>query len=134
VNRGLVSREVVEAINDRMVDEVERRGGRITDVAYCPHRPDESCSCRKPEPGLLVDLAWAHGVDLSESVLIGDALTDIQAGRAAGCHTMLVLTGRGRAQLPLLPEDERDELTVAADLEEAVSLLLSRSASVAPRR
>jgi hypothetical protein len=58
----------------------------------------------------------------------------VQAGRAAGCDTVLVLTGRGRAQLPLLADGERDALTVAADLEEAVSLLLSRSASVALRR
>jgi len=131
VNRGVVSREVVEEINARMVREIEAGGGRIADIAYCPHRPDERCWCRKPQPGLLVDLARTHGVDLTDSVLIGDAMTDIQAGHAAGCETVLVLTGRGRDQLPLIAASGHDELTIAADLEDAVSLLLSRSRVVA---
>jgi D-glycero-D-manno-heptose 1,7-bisphosphate phosphatase len=131
VNRGLVSREVVEEINRRMIDVVERGGGRIAGVAYCPHRPDERCVCRKPRPGLLVDLAREHGVDLERAVLIGDALTDIQAGQAAGCETMLVLTGRGRAQLPLVAEATRGDVTVATDLDDAVNLLLRRPATIA---
>ena len=126
VNRGLVSREVVEEINARMVREIEAHGGRIADIAYCPHRDDEGCECRKPQPGLLVTLARKHGIDLGDSVLIGDALTDMQAGRAVGCETVLVLTGRGRAQLSLITALDLDPLTVAADLEDAVSLILSR--------
>jgi D-glycero-D-manno-heptose 1,7-bisphosphate phosphatase len=62
VNRGLVARKTVDAINDRMAREIERQGGHIDAVAYCPHRPEEGCRCRKPHPGLLLDLASA--VDL----------------------------------------------------------------------
>lgn len=126
VNRGLVSQAVVEEINQRMLGEIERRGGRVTAIAYCPHRPDERCRCRKPEPGLLTSLAQEHGVDLQQSVLIGDAVTDIQAGEAVGCQTVLVLTGRGRNQLPLVAESTRNNVTIAADLDDAVNLLLRR--------
>lgn len=124
INRGVVDHTVVEEIHRRMVHDIEQRGGRIAGIAYCPHRPDECCDCRKPRPGLLVELAREHGIDLKDAVLIGDALTDIQAGQAAGCRTMLVLTGRGRAQLQLIPDGVRGELTVAEDLGDAVNLLL----------
>lgn len=131
VNRGVVSCKVVEAINRQMVRELERKGAKVAGVAYCPHRPDEQCTCRKPEPGLLHQLAQQHGVRLQEAVLIGDARTDIEAGRAAGCETILVLTGRGAAQLPLVLDQSAGAVTVAADLEHAVRLVLSRETSLA---
>jgi D-glycero-D-manno-heptose 1,7-bisphosphate phosphatase len=131
VNRGLVSREVVEAINQRMVRELELWGAKIAAVAYCPHRPDEQCGCRKPQPGLLFRLAREHGVSLHGSILIGDAWSDIQAGRAAGCETILVLTGRGATQLPLIPSVPTEPITVASSLGHAVDLVISRLAGVA---
>jgi D-glycero-D-manno-heptose 1,7-bisphosphate phosphatase len=127
VNRGLVSRERVEAINARMVQELERWGAKIAAVAYCPHRPDEQCSCRKPRPGLLFGLASEHGVSLSGATLIGDAWSDIEAGQAAGCETILVLTGRGSAQLPLGQNEPSRPVTIASNLGHAVDLVLSRS-------
>jgi D-glycero-D-manno-heptose 1,7-bisphosphate phosphatase len=127
VNRGVVSCAVVESINRRMVDELERQGGRVADVVYCPHRSDEHCRCRKPEPGLLLRLAQRHGVTFHDAVLIGDARSDIEAGRAVGCETMLVLTGRGAAQLPRVLESSLGAVTVARNLGHAVDLLLSRS-------
>jgi D-glycero-D-manno-heptose 1,7-bisphosphate phosphatase len=131
VNRGLVSREVVEGINQRMVRELERWGAKIAAVAYCPHRADEQCACRKPQPGLLFRLAQEHGVSLRDSILIGDAWSDIQAGHAAGCETILVLTGRGATQLPLIPAAPAGSVTVASSLGHAVDLVLSRLTSVA---
>lgn len=126
VNRGVVSCDVVESINRQMVHELERQGGQVTEVAYCPHRSDEGCGCRKPEPGLLLRLARQHGVSLNDAVLIGDARSDIEAGHAAGCETMLVLTGRGSMQLPLVLDCPVGMVTVARNLEHAVDLLLSR--------
>ncbi len=131
VNRGIASREMVESINQRMVRELEHWGAKIADVAYCPHRPDEWCACRKPRPGLLFQLAREHGVSLRDAVLIGDAWTDMQAGYAAGCETILVLTGRGAAQLPRQPDGAVGAVTIASDLTCAVDLVLSRSAAVA---
>ncbi len=99
INRGIVSAETVEEINSRMVLAIEAAGGRVDRVMYCPHRPDEHCACRKPQPGMLVMAAEDLGLDLAHSYLIGDAETDMQAGRAVGCRRYLVLTGRGRRQL-----------------------------------
>jgi D-glycero-D-manno-heptose 1,7-bisphosphate phosphatase len=129
VNRGLVSCDTVEAINRRMVQELERWGAHVADVAYCPHRPDERCGCRKPEPGLLFHLARKHGVRLQDAVLVGDARSDMEAGHAAGCATMLVLTGRGATQLPMVLERPPGDVTVVRDLEQAVSLILSQTAA-----
>lgn len=128
VNRGVVSRDTVDAINARMIDEIALHGGRIEAVAYCPHRPDENCVCRKPQPGLLVSLAHEYGVNLNDSVLIGDALGDVEAALAAGCRAILVLTGRGAEQLKLALEAGRTGFDVATDLNEAIELLLQETA------
>jgi D-glycero-D-manno-heptose 1,7-bisphosphate phosphatase len=130
VNRGLVAPETVDQINSRMAREIEARGGRIDAVAYCPHRPEEGCDCRKPRPGLLLDLAERFGIDLEESVFIGDALSDVEAGQACGCGTILVLTGRGREQLAEAQAAGRNGFRVADDLASAVDLLLKAPARV----
>jgi D-glycero-D-manno-heptose 1,7-bisphosphate phosphatase len=124
VNRGMVARELVEWINARMEQVIETHGGKITAVAYCPHRPDEQCRCRKPRPGLLLRLATTHQIDLRSSVVIGDAVSDIEAGQAVGCSTILVLTGRGRDQLALAHATSRDGFIVADDLSAAAELVL----------
>jgi D-glycero-D-manno-heptose 1,7-bisphosphate phosphatase len=124
VNRGLVPRTTVDDINRRMTDTIVRHGGHITAIAYCPHRPDERCGCRKPQPGLILDLMARHRLDPRDCLVIGDALSDVDAGRAAGAATMLVRTGRGREQLALALAAGRFDLAVAADLEAAVDRLL----------
>jgi D-glycero-D-manno-heptose 1,7-bisphosphate phosphatase len=131
INRGLVSRETVDDINRRMAHEIAARGGHVEAVAFCPHRPEERCNCRKPQPGLLLQLAGAHRLRLPDSVVIGDALSDLQAGAALGCRTVLVLTGRGRDQLRQAREARVDRLAVASDLGAAVDLLLGQPAEIA---
>lgn len=126
VNRGLVPIETVDAINQKMIREFERWGGKVADVVYCPHRPDEECGCRKPRPGLLLELAERHRFDLRSAVMIGDALTDMEAGARAGCETMMVLTGRGREQLSLARQTGQVDFPVARDLGAAVDALLTR--------
>lgn len=96
INRHIVSEDTVADIHARMVRTVEMSSGRIDQVIYCPHRPDEHCLCRKPQPGLVLESARQLDIDVSGSYLIGDAFTDIMAGRVAGCaRCYLVLTGRG---------------------------------------
>lgn len=99
VGRGIVSADVVDNIHRRMLAEVEAYGGRIDHVVYCPHRPEDRCGCRKPEPGMLLSTAAQMGIDLSQSYMVGDAVTDLMAGHQVGCQTLLVLTGRGVQQL-----------------------------------
>ncbi len=127
INRGLVSQASVDDIHRRMLDSIERRGGRIEAVLYCPHRPEENCDCRKPRAGLLLQAAEQFNIDLSRSYLIGDALSDIIAGLGAGCRPILVLTGRGREELVRLRTGGHGGYRVAADLWEAVDVIITEN-------
>jgi D-glycero-D-manno-heptose 1,7-bisphosphate phosphatase len=103
VGRGIISLETANRINGRLVRVIEERNGRIDATYLCPHAPWEGCACRKPQPGLLLRAAQEHNLDLSRSLMIGDALTDLEAGLAAGVAEVILLgTGRGQeqAQLP----------------------------------
>ena len=127
INRGLVLPETVEAINRQMCEVEATNGGRIDAVLTCPHRPDEHCHCRKPAPGLLLQAAERFALKLPRCYLIGDAIGDIAAGLAVGCRSILVLTGKGREQLPRLAEEGYSGYHVAADLREAVSWIVGQS-------
>lgn len=94
LGRGLFDMAALNAIHAKMNAELALYGGRIDAVFFCPHAPDESCSCRKPLPGLLIDAGRRFGVDLSEVPMVGDSLRDLQAGVAAGCQPHLVRTGK----------------------------------------
>ncbi|HEY75931.1 MAG TPA: D-glycero-beta-D-manno-heptose 1,7-bisphosphate 7-phosphatase [Thermoflexia bacterium] len=124
INRGIVPVDVVESIHARMVEAIEARGGRIDGIFYCPHRPDEGCNCRKPRPGLLLQAAEALDLDLEGSYLIGDAESDLQAGRAVGCRRFMVLTGRGRRQLFRCWVHGERGFTVVVNLQAAVDRIL----------
>jgi len=99
VGKGILSLQEAEAINQRVMREVNAMGGRIDAAYLCPHRPDENCSCRKPKPGMLMRAANDLNLKLANSILVGDAITDMQAARAAGVDATLVRTGRGEREL-----------------------------------
>ena len=126
IGRGLVSRETVEEINGRMVAAVRSEGGRIDGVFYCPHRPEEECACRKPEPGLLLQAAEQLGLDLPTSFLVGDAASDVLAAHAADCRAVLVGTGRGAeyAKRALLQRHDIVGYHLADDLGQAVDWIV----------
>jgi D-glycero-D-manno-heptose 1,7-bisphosphate phosphatase len=123
VGRGVVPASVVDDIHRRMVSEVETHGGHIDRVLYCPHRPEDRCTCRKPEAGMLLQVADEMDIDLARSYLVGDAATDLLAGQSVGCQLFLVLTGRG---LPQLVPSLRlvDRFTVISNLMEATAHIL----------
>lgn len=99
VGRGIIPLAIAWEVNNRLVETIEYAGGRIDGVFMCPHAPHENCECRKPKPGLLLQAARQLSLDLSRSVMIGDALSDLLAGQAAGIPlTVLVRTGRGARQ------------------------------------
>jgi D-glycero-D-manno-heptose 1,7-bisphosphate phosphatase len=104
VGRGLIPLQTAEEINRKLVQAIEAAGGRLDAVFMCPHAPADHCPCRKPKPGLLLEAAHRLSLDLSPSIVVGDALTDVIAGRAAGIsRSVLVRTGRG-AEQARLPE------------------------------
>ncbi len=100
---GNMTLETVQEIHRRLRDVLRTRHGlEILDVLCCPHDRDE-CDCRKPKPGMLLEAARRHSLDLARSWMIGDSAKDVEAGRAAGCRTILV----GDAEPPAPPPDHR---------------------------
>ena len=96
IGRGLFSEESLMDTHSRMVAKISEAGGTIDAVYYCPHLPEAGCACRKPKPGMLLRAAREHNLELSNAYLIGDSITDIDAGQRAGTRTFLVLTGHGQ--------------------------------------
>ena len=90
VARGLVSTATLTALESEIQGALEHHGAHITAFYYCPHALEDGCDCRKPSPGLLLRAAREHGVALSESVMVGDSESDVEAGRAAGCATIRI--------------------------------------------
>jgi D-glycero-D-manno-heptose 1,7-bisphosphate phosphatase len=122
VGRGIISISTADKINQRLVDLIQKAGGRIDGVFMCPHAPEDSCECRKPKPGLLYKAARALDIDLSRSILIGDAISDLQAGQAAGVLTrVLVRTGRGKEQHQLAQNLDLEPFQVYDTLVEALA-------------
>lgn len=126
INRGTVARSVVNDINRQMVKTIAHHGGWVHGVFYCPHRPEENCTCRKPAPGLLLQAANRMNLQLDQCYLVGDALTDIQAGYAVGCQCALVKTGRGRNQLHEVDLSQYPPFHITSDISTAVEWLLHR--------
>jgi D-glycero-D-manno-heptose 1,7-bisphosphate phosphatase len=129
LGRGLFEMGTLNAIHAKLNRLLAEEGGRIDAVFFCPHAPDEPCDCRKPLPGLMLQIGERYGVPLSEVPVVGDSLRDLQAGAAAGCQTHLVLTGKAAAA----GEDTRAEwlaqvpgTQVHADLAGFVSYLLQQ--------
>ena len=94
LGRGLFDMAALNAVHDHMIKTLASAGGRIDAIFYCPHAPDDACTCRKPAPGLLLKIAERFGTDLAGVPYVGDSLRDMQAAQAAGCDPHLVLTGR----------------------------------------
>jgi histidinol-phosphate phosphatase family protein len=130
INRGLVSAAVVEDIHQRMVAELAAHGGRVDRVICCPHRPEDHCDCRKPEPGMLVRAAKEMGIDLARSYMVGDAATDLMAGQKVGCHTFLVLSGRGFQQLLPAFRSVEKHFTISRNLMGATTHILRAELSI----
>jgi D-glycero-D-manno-heptose 1,7-bisphosphate phosphatase len=87
---GLISIAGLEDIHQKFRSLLQERYNlRVTDIVYCPHDRGQ-CSCRKPQPGMILDAARRHDIDLSGSWMVGDSETDVEAGRSAGCRTIRV--------------------------------------------
>ena len=103
---------------------VEEAGGVIEGIFYCPHHPDEGCSCRKPETGLLQQIEKEFACKLQGCYFVGDSLQDIEAARAFDCNPILVRTGKGLITEQLLSESNGLSVSTHDDLSMAVSHIL----------
>jgi D-glycero-D-manno-heptose 1,7-bisphosphate phosphatase len=99
VGRGFMTPEDLDRVHLHMEKELAKHGIRFDGVYHCPHRRREACSCRKPEPGMLLAAGKELSLDLANSYMAGDSATDIEAGRRAGAHTVLIGDGdKGNAE------------------------------------
>ena len=96
IGRGMFTETDMHQFNDNLIDNARAAGGDIVDIAFCPHHPlaldpamAAPCRCRKPEPGLIIQLAEKWQIDLANSVMIGDRDSDVEAGQRAGMHSYL---------------------------------------------
>ena len=90
IARGKFDEKRLGEIHARLRELLAREGARIDDIFFCPHMPDAGCRCRKPAPGMLLDAAAKHGVDLKESFVIGDRMMDVELAHKVGARAVLV--------------------------------------------
>lgn len=119
LGRGYLTEKNVEAVNARLREELRSRGADFHGIYYCPHRPEDSCSCRKPRPGLILRAAIEMELDLPSSFTIGDREWDVEAGKAAGTRTVLIAKDGRQTN----GDDGADY--VAGDLLEAAHFILA---------
>ena len=125
----------VHSYLDRLLAE---EGASVSRYYHCPHHPSEgirpyrvSCACRKPNPGMFLAAADELGLNLNQSWMIGDKISDLEAGHRAGCRTVLVLTGHGRRAAQRLTPGQFNCAGVAPDLPAAVELYFRCAAGAA---
>lgn len=99
LGRGLFDMTTLNAMHEKMHKAVNQLGGRIDAVFFCPHAQDAGCACRKPKPGMLLEIAERFKLSLADGPAIGDSLRDLQAASAAGARPILVRTGKGEKTL-----------------------------------
>ena len=131
IGRAIFSEGQIQEINRSIADRLRLEGAEVKRSYYCPHHPTEGkgsyrvqCECRKPNPGMLQQAANELGLDLTRSVMVGDNLTDIEAGQRAGCGTILVAENRDDEFWTRLKESHHQPDQVVTELAEAVDWIL----------
>lgn len=123
LSKGTLSDDDLRSVNERLARVVQP--GRWDWLKFCPHHPEfgSDCDCRKPKPGMLLEAAEKHGIDLRRSWMVGDGLVDIQAGKAAGCRTLLVTKLQMNTVERFFDTGGAEPDFIAANLREALALI-----------
>ena len=130
VARGYYQEKDIEIYNKAMKKKLEEENACIDAIYYCPHYPEAvidkykvDCECRKPKPGMLKRAERDLNLDLKCSFLIGDKISDIEAGYRAGCKTILVLTGQGNDELKKISKMNIKPNYISKDLFTAIQII-----------
>ena len=115
VATGKIELSKLNDIHSRMKEVIASRGGSIAGIYFCPHDISELCRCRKPKAGMLLQAAAEHQLRLPDCWMVGDAETDIAAGKSAGCKTALISQSEGFHLWTLKPDISAKNLALAAD-------------------
>jgi len=144
IAKGSLSVPELDAVNRRLAELLAEAGARWDDLLYCPHHPDGDgggvaeyvmeCECRKPQPGMLYAAAQRHGIDLGRSWMVGDGITDVQAGRRAGCRTILVTRLKVGTIEKFLELEDGEPDAIAPDLPAALEIIRAGDGSADERR
>ncbi len=124
VGRGYITPEGLAAVHKKLLSDTNIAGGTILAIYVCPHKPDDYCTCRKPLPGMLLQAAEEHSLDLSLAWAAGDTARDIAAASVAGTRTALLLSGHTRAYEASTFGEPRPTI-VCADLPSLVDYLVT---------
>jgi D-glycero-D-manno-heptose 1,7-bisphosphate phosphatase len=129
IGMGYLTEEMLHTIHDKLIQLLSVANAHVDAIYYCPHMANAKltayqmdCACRKPGTGMLERASEDLGIELSKSVVVGDATTDVLAGIRAGCSTILVKTGFGGKDGKAIAEPD----AVVADISAAVDLILRR--------
>lgn len=133
VEKGLVTRSELESLHRQMTESLACAGAALLAVYYCPHELEPVCRCRKPAPGMLLDAARDHGIELAESWMVGDSAIDIQAANNAGCKAVRLVSENAAAdeRKRILPGPDSADM-VAVSFLDAVSQLLGSANGIRP--
>jgi len=126
IGRGMFSLETLNAMHAKLQASLARVGGHVDGIFFCPHAPDDGCACRKPKPGLLLEIAERFSQSLHGVPFIGDSPSDLAAARAVGAEPILVRTGKGERTLG--KSIDLTGVRVFDDLDAAVTMMLKESA------
>jgi len=124
--RGYFDIETLSSMHRKMDDMLLKVGGQVDAVFYCPHGPDDGCGCRKPKPGMLLEIGQRFNVSLEDVIFIGDSISDIKAAYSAHAKAMLVRTGKGAKAEKILQTEGKGSVPVFDDLASAVTAILQK--------
>ena len=125
ISRGYYNLDTLNAMHEKLRAELSSYGGSIDMIAFCPHGPDDKCDCRKPKPGMYLEIARRFDLSLEGVPVIGDSLRDLQAAQAVSARPILVRTGKGKRTLE--KGEGLEGIPVYDDLAAAVSAILEQN-------
>jgi D-glycero-D-manno-heptose 1,7-bisphosphate phosphatase len=134
IARNIFPESLVHEVHKKMVTELAARGAWIDAIYFCPHKSEDVCECRKPNPGMLERAAREHALDLADSWVVGDRYADLEMAHVAGARGILVMTGYGRGEYELHRGTwPRQPDALAENLRDAVRRILQNDV-IAPSR
>ena len=118
INRGLFSLDTLNKIHEKMIMQINAAGGKLKAIYFCPHTPAENCECRKPKPGMLLQIQQDFNVKNTDMIYVGDSVKDYEVAQKIGCKFVLVRTGNGLKTLETVQNiNVYDDLLAAAQNE-----------------
>jgi D-glycero-D-manno-heptose 1,7-bisphosphate phosphatase len=122
VGKGIFAKSKLDLITANMLAQIRKAGGNIDGIYYCTHRPEDNCPCRKPKAGTIRLIMKKYLIDIKNSFFIGDTIRDVLTAHAAGCKSIIVLSGKEKISRRKHWEAKPD--FIFKDLREAADFIL----------